>query len=106
SAQRALDRGRQLRGGAFRDAADHHLGLVAKRRDRAVLKIDHEDRRREQRRDDEEHRLRLAIGERRQTLHLSRTLAAVTGAVKRRFPSSDGGQPSPEDKVSEGWWAL
>jgi len=43
--------------------------VVPKRRDRPVLKIDHEDRRSEKRRDDEEHRLRHAIGERRKTLH-------------------------------------
>ena len=49
------------------DAADHDLGLVPERRDRPVLKIDHEDCRGEERRDDEEHRLRLAIGERRKT---------------------------------------
>ena len=60
---------------------------MAKRRDRPVLKIDHEDRRSEERRDDEEYRLRLAIGERRKALHQSRTLAVVTGAVKRRVPA-------------------
>ena len=73
------------------DAADHHLGLVAKRRDRPVLKIDHEDRRSEERRDDEEYRLRLAIGERRKTLHQPRTLAAVTAAVKQRLPGTGRG---------------
>ena len=86
STQRARDRGRQQRGCALRGAADHHLGLVPKRRDRSVLKIDHEDRRSEERRDDEEYQLRLAIGESRKALHQSRTLAVVTGAVKRRFP--------------------
>jgi len=69
STQRAHDRGRQLRGCALRGAADNHLGLVPERSDRAVLKIDDEHRRSEKRCDDEEHRLRLAIDERRKTLH-------------------------------------
>src|SRR5262245_19349156 len=78
SAQRPHDGGRELRGGALRDAADHRLGLMPKRRDRAVLQIDREDRRGQDRRSDEEHRLRPAIGERRTTLHHSATARAAT----------------------------